>query len=85
MSTTLSELKQWFQNGVKHKALYMIVACDTFDWEDYPIYCKTREEMIQQVADHTGINMQKIMEVYDLTIPMKDQMIPGKLVRKDRE
>jgi hypothetical protein len=64
MSTTARELSEWFDEGVKQGAAYMVVICDTFDWDDYPSYFKTRESA-QRIVDHPG-SMQKVMEVYDL-------------------
>ena len=65
--TTIAELKQWFENGVKSGARYMIVACDTFDHTDYPVYIKEIEDFWAKHAEHNNsANMRRVMEVYDL-------------------
>lgn len=64
--TTKQEISKWFDEGIKKGADYMIVACDTFDWEDYPIYCVGNNEARHEYKMHDNQNMQKIMEVYDL-------------------
>jgi len=50
----------------------MIVVCDTFDYDDYPVYVAPGEDA-REIVDkkYRGQNMQSMMEVYDL--------------RKDRE
>ena len=51
------------------KAVYthLVVVCDTFDHEDYPVYVKLGQDVRKVVAEYNGPNMQKVMEVYDLT------------------
>lgn len=74
MSTTRSDIEGWFDNGVADKQQFMIIVCDTFDWEDYPIFCDDAKELAEQYASHNGVNMQTIMEVYDLTKDKVTQM-----------
>jgi hypothetical protein len=62
---TLDEFSFWFDNGIEQKADFMIMVCDTFDWGDYPVYIK-KENFWEEYHKHNGINMQTIMEVYDL-------------------
>ena len=64
----------WFRRGVsEEKADYMIVVCDTFDYEDYPVYVST-DEFWKKHKEFDGNNMQRIMEVYDLKQPMAPQL-----------
>jgi hypothetical protein len=81
MATTARELREWFDAGKQKKAAYMIVVCDTFDWEDYPVYVGPNQNVQAKVAEYDGRNMQRIMEVYDLTKPWPRG---DKLVRADR-
>jgi hypothetical protein len=64
MGTTLEDLKEWFARGKEEKATHMIVVCDTFDHEDYPVYVTEKESIRERVAHYNGPNMQRIMEVY---------------------
>ena len=59
-------IQEWFKEAVRQKATHMIVVCDTFDHEDYPVYCKSPEECLTQYGEHNGKNMQRVMEVYDI-------------------
>jgi len=45
----------------------LIVVCDQFDWEDYPVYVTATEDVNEKRKLYNGANMQKIMEVYVLS------------------
>lgn len=53
---------------------HMIVVCDTFDHEDYPVYVKKSENVRDRAREYEGKNMQRIMEVYSKTYSFEDQM-----------
>ncbi|MDQ5944571.1 MAG: hypothetical protein QG658_640 [Patescibacteria group bacterium] len=74
MATTIPMLVRWFSVGVEQGATHMIVVCDTFDWEDYPIYVKPGEDVHEKFDEFHERNMQKVMEVYDLRLNRDDQM-----------
>jgi hypothetical protein len=74
MSTTKTELKQWFQRGLQQGATHMIVVCDTYDWEDYPVYIEPHQNCREEAKQYDGANMQKIMEVYSMKLPMDQQL-----------
>jgi len=39
MGTTREQIRGWLERGVvADGATHMVVACDTFDWEDYLVY-----------------------------------------------
>jgi predicted metalloprotease len=62
--TTRDQIANWFDRGVAHGKRYMLVICDTFDYEDYPSYFDAENEA-REVA-HTPGEMQRVMEAYDL-------------------
>ncbi len=72
MSTSIDDLKRWFLRGIEQKAAYLIVVCDTFDHEDYPVYAVGKEDCIRQFDAHQHKNMQRVMEVYDLSKPWEN-------------
>ena len=65
---TKAEIAQWFEQGKKNSEnTHMIVVCDTFNYEDYPVYVKNGES-VQKIEDQCNReSMQKVMEVYDLS------------------
>ena len=74
MGTTREEISGWFERGVAHGATHMIVVCDTFDWDDYPVFVKADEQVADRVKAFDGVNMQKIMEIYNLSMDRDDQL-----------
>jgi hypothetical protein len=66
MATTKEDISGWIKNGKEQGATHMIVVCDTFDWEDYPVYVMPTEDVKAKYAHYNGPNMQKVMEVYNL-------------------
>ena len=72
--TTKEEISRWFDIGVQKNATYMIVVCDTFDWEDYPVYI-TQEQNVHDIYKmYNNENMQKVMEVYNLNMDKEFQL-----------
>ena len=67
MAATRQDIDGWFERGKADKQQFLIIACDTYDWDDYPIFCSNAKEFAEKYASHNEVNMQTIMEVYDLT------------------
>lgn len=73
MAATLKDIARWFEDGKKDKASFMIVMCDTFDHEDYPVYVYAASQFAGVYAEKARAPMQRIMEVYDLNKPWAQQ------------
>ena len=56
--------------GVTH----MLVVCDTFDYEDYPVYVTSDQVMQEVFEEYQGQNMQKVMEIYNLCMDLEPQI-----------
>jgi len=63
--TTKAEISGWFDQGAMQGKQYMLVICDTFDHEDYPVYAATADECLAKYK--APGEMQRVMEVYSLT------------------
>jgi len=73
MNITPKEMiKEWFDKGVAQNAKFMLVVCDTYDHDDYPVYAMTLEEAWQRY--HSPGDMQRVMEVYDLQMDQNAQL-----------
>lgn len=35
---TYQEISQWFDDGKQQEKKYMLIICDTYDYEYYPLY-----------------------------------------------
>ena len=64
MAASALEISKWFAEGVQKGSRYMVVVCDTFDHDDYPVFCATADEARRKAAKPG--QMQRVMEVYDL-------------------
>jgi hypothetical protein len=73
MPTTVADIRGWLEDGRRNHAGHMIVMCDTFSDEDYPVYVEPYADVSQRVADLSH-NMQKAMEVYALHLDWARQL-----------
>lgn len=69
---TLADISFWFDRAVALKYEYLVIKCDTFDYTHYPVMCKTYE-IAQAIVRNPG-DMQRIMEVYNLSEPKEPQL-----------
>jgi hypothetical protein len=79
MATTVDDLKEWFERGKSEGATHMIVVCDTYDWEDFPVYVTKDQDVGEELTKRNGQNMAKVMEVYCLSKPFNKQKTNGRL------
>lgn len=68
------DIVKWINEAVKNNAAYLIVVYDSFDYGDYPVYCSSKEECLEKFDEFNDKNMQKVMEVYDLSLNINDQL-----------
>jgi len=71
MSATKIEIHGWLLRAKQQGASHLIVMCDTFDYEDYPVYVMPGEDPRSKVP--TG-DMQQVMEVYCLALDLEAQL-----------
>ena len=74
MAASRVDINRWFDEGISEGATHMIVVCDTWDYEDYPVFVKPGEDARVVAAQNNGVNMQRVMEVYDLSMDKNTQM-----------
>jgi hypothetical protein len=68
MGTTREEIKEWLERGKSKKATHLIVVCDTFSYEDYPVFVKEGEDPKEIAKKYNNLDeMSRVMEVYDLS------------------
>ncbi|MDD5710857.1 MAG: hypothetical protein PHV43_02030 [Candidatus Colwellbacteria bacterium] len=74
MATTVSLIRSWLEQAKENGAIYVIVACDTFDWSNYPVEVGPEDDFYKQHDELDGKNMQMIVEVYDLSMDLDAQL-----------
>ena len=72
--TSKHEIKQWLDEGIKKKATHCIIVCDTFNYEDYPVYVMPAQSSREIAEQYNSSAMQKVMEVYDLRKDIFEQL-----------
>ena len=63
MAANRNEVDEWIDTARKDKMKFIISVCDTYDWEDYPVYCKDKKELLEVYNNYDRVNMQKINEI----------------------
>jgi hypothetical protein len=67
MAVTYNRFQEWIKEGKDQGAMYLISVCDTFDYDDYPVYANSEEEMLEKKEHYNNASMQRVNEVVDLT------------------
>ena len=64
MAATRQDVDKWIKRAIEKECKFIISVCDTFDYEDYPIYIKTEPELIEKYEEYKyNKNMQRINEI----------------------
>jgi hypothetical protein len=71
--TTKQDIKEWLDEAKAKNATHMLVVCDTFDYEDYPVYVLSGQDVNKQILFYSK-DMQKVMEVYNLNMNIDYQL-----------
>jgi hypothetical protein len=71
--------RAWFNRGKKKGARYMIVVCDMFDHEDYPVFVRETDSIHERIGYYRRSPMQRVMAVYDLTMDREKQLVEGRV------
>jgi len=73
MAASGSDVDFWILMGKKDKMKYIISVCDTFDYSDYPVYCKDEKELAINEKKYRGENMQRINEIITIDYGTKNK------------
>lgn len=74
MTATLNDIKDWLRRGVAEEATHVIIVCDTYEHENYPVYVMLGEDVFERASKYNGSNMQTVDEVYDLAMDIDEQL-----------
>lgn len=72
--TTQADIRGWLEQGKANGATHVIVACDTFDYEDYPVNVMPGQDPRKVAEDYDRKDMQTVMEVYALHLDWDSQL-----------
>ena len=74
MTARPKDIREWVESGVEQGATHVIIACDTFDYDNYPVYVMPGTDIKEEVDKRKSGNMQTIDEVYDLSMDIEEQL-----------
>ena len=66
MAARRADVDRWIQTAIERKLEFIISVCDTFDWDDYPVYCKDKNDLILNIDRYDGVDMQRINEIIQI-------------------
>ena len=73
MPASYSEVRDMVSRGNNGINRYCIIVVDQFSYEDYPVYAVDREEALRLIDRTNGLNMQRVLEVYDYNQDLEEQ------------
>ena len=74
METTQDDIREWLERGKKENATHLIVVYDFWDYQDFPVYGHSNENVKKVESEHNGRNMERVMEIYNLSMNWDDQL-----------
>lgn len=74
MSTSRQEIRSWLVDAKALGMTHCIIVCDTYDHSDYPVYVKPGQDPHQIYRNYNGVDMQRVMEVYNLSMDLEKQL-----------
>ncbi len=63
MAATLQDIEQWKDEAKEKGATHIISVCDSFSYEDYPVFVMPGENLDERAEEYRGKNMQRINEI----------------------
>lgn len=66
MIATRKKINKWVKTAKENDIKFIISVCDTFEFDDYPVYCKEMKELKEKFIDYDGVNMQQVNEIINI-------------------
>lgn len=73
MAATKKEITKWVKNGLEINATHVIIALDTWDYTNYPIYVLFGDNVNSKVNSIMN-GSDRIDEVYNLSLDIEQQL-----------
>lgn len=74
MSTGQGTIRKWVQQAFKEGCSHLIIVCDDFSHEDYPVKVFETENIEEKMKQYNFNNMQRIMEIYSMKMSIEEQL-----------
>ena len=66
MTASYGDVLNWEALAKEQGATHIISVCDTFDWDDYPVYVMPGQDVDEVVARYLEKDMQIVNEVIEV-------------------
>ncbi len=66
MTASYEQVEEWKTRGKDMGATHIISVCDTFDWDDYPVFVMPGEDAKAKEREYRGKEMARVNEVIKL-------------------
>lgn len=64
MTANKEDIQRWINTAIQNQHTHIISVCDTFSYDDYPVFCTGETELAEKKKKYeNGANMQRINEV----------------------
>jgi hypothetical protein len=73
MAATKQEIKNWVEQGKEEECTHVIIAVDTWDHTDYPIFIK-KGANVQDKIKYYETSQDRIMEIYNMNMDLETQL-----------
>lgn len=73
MAATKEEINAWLKTGQERQSTHVIIAVDTFDYQDYPVYIAKKDD-VQEKLKNIRNGQDRAMEVYNLSLALDPQL-----------
>ncbi len=74
MAVKSEDIKRWLIEAKRMKATHLIIACDSFDYDNYPVYLKEGQSVELEIKRLKGQDMTRIDEVYSMRRDLNEQL-----------
>ena len=74
MATTRDSIRDWLNQAKDKGATHLIVATDTFDYGDYPVFVMPHQVVADELSRLRKQDMTRVMECYNLSLPWDEQL-----------
>lgn len=74
MGASRDDIERWLGNAKRRGATHLIVACDTFSYDHYPVLVMPGEDVLKKEAETLKGGMTTVEEIYNLSMDIQAQL-----------
>lgn len=63
MTASYEDVERWKREAKEKGATHIVSVCDTYDWDDYPVYVMPGEDSSEIADKYRSSSMQRVNEI----------------------